>query len=241
MLDRPSHSALHGAGTLNARFAHRPAGDLVAMAAHMFAGRLAVLSSFGADSAALLHLVAEAAPHLPVLFLDTGKHFPETLTHRRALADRLGLNVVTVRPDAAAVSRTDPDGTLHASDPDACCGLRKVAPLESVLTGYDAWITGRRRHQTFARRAMPVFEADGPRTKVNPMARWSQEEVDAYLAEHDLPSHPLVADGFPSIGCAPCTKRPGEGADARDGRWQGLQKTECGIHFPSPGRLDTAA
>ncbi|XWN33308.1 MAG: phosphoadenylyl-sulfate reductase [Devosia sp.] len=241
MLDRPSHSALHGAGTLNARFAHRPAGELVAMAAQLFKGRIAVLSSFGADSAALLHMVADAAPHLPVLFLETGKHFAETLTHRRALADRLGLNVVDVRPDAATVTGADPDGTLHASNPDACCGLRKVAPLENVLQGYDAWITGRRRHQTFARHAMPVFEADGPRTKVNPMARWSQDEVDTYLFEHDLPSHPLVADGYPSIGCAPCTHRPADGTDARDGRWQGLQKTECGIHFPTQDRLDTAA
>lgn len=211
-----------------------PARELIATAARdLFPGRIALVSSFGADSVALLHLVASVAPDLPVLFLDTGKHFAETLAYRREIAARLGLtNVIDLVPSAEALAADDPDGTLHTRDADACCMMRKVRPLYAALEGYDAWFTGRRRDQTFARNAMGVFEADGRRTKINPLAGWSQEDVDLYIWRHELPRHPLVAEGFASIGCEPCTSRPVSGADARSGRWQGLSKTECGIHLP---------
>jgi len=148
------------------------------------------------------------------------------------LATRLGLtNVIDLYPEPIALAKRDPDGTLHARDPDACCEIRKVHPLARALKPYEAWITGRRRHQTFSRRALPVVEADGPHIKLNPIVTWSQEDVDNYIDERGLPRHPLVAQGYPSIGCEPCTNRPAAGEDARAGRWDGSGKTECGIHW----------
>lgn len=199
-----------------------------------FRGRIAVVSSFGTDSAALLALVAEIDPATPVLFLDTDKHFPETLAYRDALTRRLGLSDVRdIRPDTVDLANNDPDGELHRWIPDDCCAVRKVLPLARALAGFDAWATGRRRQQSRTRAALPFVEAADGRTKFNPLADWTAERVAAELAQRDLPPHPLAARGYVSVGCAPCTRpvRPGE--DPRAGRWPGFAKTECGIHRPA--------
>ena len=233
MLDVPGRTS-SAVGALDRIFGALPPEDLIGTVCRdLFPGRVALVSSFGADSVALLHMVSQAAPDTPVLFLETGKHFAETLAYRERIVARLGLtNVVDLKPSAAALAAEDPDGSLHASDPDACCAVRKVRPLYDALKGYDAWFTGRRRDQTFSRQGMAVFESDGPRTKINPLAGWSQEEIDLYIWRHELERHPLVDAGYASIGCEPCTSRPVAGGDARSGRWQGLSKTECGIHMP---------
>lgn len=201
-------------------------------------GRVALVSSFGAESAALLHLVAAIDRRTPVIFLETGMLFPETLAYQTRLAGDLGLeDMRVIRPDPAAILDRDGDGGLHRADPDACCALRKTAPLARALTGFDGWITGRKRHQGGARAALPVFETDeAGRLKLNPLANWSVEDVRAYMARHDLPAHPLVARGYPSIGCAPCTTPAAPGEDPRAGRWRGAAKTECGIHIVN-GRI----
>lgn len=199
-----------------------------------FAGRLAVVSSFGADSAMLLALVAEIDRAVPVLFLDTGMHFPETLAYRDELVARLGLtDVRSVTPDPAQVASRDARGDLHLFIPDDCCALRKVAPLERALAPFAAWATGRRRQQAATRAALPFTETVDGRQKFNPLADWSAERIAAELARRDLPRHPLLARGFPSIGCAPCTRAVRAGEDARAGRWDGHAKTECGIHRPA--------
>ena len=192
-----------------------------------------MVSSFGADSAMLLALVAETDPATPVLFLDTHKHFLETLAYRDTLARRLGLtDVRDIRPDPVELAQGDPDGELHRWIPDDCCALRKVAPLEKALVGFDAWVTGRRRGQALTREALPFIEIVDGRTKINPLADWSAARIVDELARRGLPRHALVARGYLSIGCAPCTRpvRPGE--DPRAGRWAGQGKLECGIHRP---------
>jgi len=196
------------------------------------AGPAALVSSFGAESAALLHLLSEIAPDAPVLLLDTEMLFPETLEYQRDLAALLGLTGVRrIRPARAAVAGADPAGDLHARAPAICCDLRKVQPLARALAGFGAMVSGRKRFQGGARARMPVFEADfDGRIRVNPLARWSAEDVSAHISAHHLPPHPLVAEGFPSIGCAPCTTRAAPGEDPRAGRWRGADKTECGIH-----------
>jgi len=199
----------------------------------LFPGRIALVSSFGAESAVLLHLLAKVDRRTPVIFLDTGKHFPETLAYRDRLVARFGLSDVrSVAPDGDELRRGDPDGTLNARDADACCTLRKVWPLDGALAGFAAWITGRKRFQGRTRAALPVFEEDDAgRIKVNPLARQSAAEIAASFARFGLPAHPLTALGYSSIGCLPCT-RPGlEGEDERSGRWAGSGKTECGIHL----------
>lgn len=200
-------------------------------------GRVAVVSSFGAESAVLLHLVAQVDRHVPVLLLETGKLFPETLAYAEALQALLGLTGVRrVRPDSAVLAARDANGLRWSYDPDGCCAIRKVAPLQAALAGFDLSVSGRKRHQSTTRAALPLFEADGPRLKLNPLAGWSRERLLAYMTAHALPPHPLVAQGYPSIGCRPCTSpvRPGE--DPRAGRWRGWEKTECGIH--RPGGMD---
>jgi len=212
-----------------------PMGILSA-AVDRFQGRIALVSSFGSQSAVLLHMIAQVRPDLPVLFLDTGQLFGQTLDYRRALAARLGLtDVRDLRPAFADLAVQDPAANLYASEPDACCAIRKVAPLERALAeGFDAWITGRKRFQTAARaRLAPVERDDRGRIKVNPLADWTQEDLDRYAEDHDLPAHPLTAYGYPSIGCWPCTAPVVEGADPRSGRWPGSTKTECGLHTPS--------
>jgi phosphoadenosine phosphosulfate reductase len=197
-----------------------------------FDGRIALVSSFGADSVVLLHLAASVDPSVPVIFIDSGKMFGSTLRYRDELVDRLGLTDVRVaRPDPAVLLTQDTDAGLWMREPDKCCAIRKVAPLARALSEFDAWISGRKRYQGGARAALPLVEADGERIKVNPLASWSKEDLARYRQIHDLPEHPLVADGFRSIGCMPCTTRVGEGEGERDGRWRGRGKTECGIHL----------
>ncbi len=196
-----------------------------------FPGKIALVSSFGAESVALLDLVAEVAPDIPVIFLDTQKLFGETLAYRDLLADRLKLtNILTIEPDPEEVAAQDKNGLLWSRDPDACCGLRKVEPLARAMQGFDAWITGRKRFQSSTRADIPRIEKSGGKFKINPLATWSPEEIEARIRERGLPPHPLVADGFPSIGCMPCTRRVAPGESARAGRWAGMDKTECGIH-----------
>lgn len=199
-------------------------------------GRTAVVSSFGADSAVLLHMVARIAPATPVIFLDTGKHFPETLAFRDRLTESLGLtDVRSVAPDPRRLRALDSRGDLHAKAADLCCALRKEEPLARALEGFDVWLSGRRRHQTASRQAMAVVERDGRRLKVNPLAEWDAGDVSAYRTIHELPLHSLVARGYPSIGCAPCTSPVAADEDVRAGRWRGSDKIECGIHFSRNG------
>ncbi|WP_324742020.1 phosphoadenylyl-sulfate reductase [Tsuneonella sp. CC-YZS046] len=202
------------------------------------AGDLAVVSSFGAESAVLLHLVAQVDPSVPVLFLDTGKHFPETLAYRDELVERIGLKDLRIlTPDAAVLAAKDDNGLRWSWDPDGCCEIRKVIPLANALAGFDASITGRKSFQSATRAGLPRFEIDTSdaqgRLKVNPLIDWSAEDLAAYFVEHDLPPHPLVAQGYPSIGCSPCTSKVEPGEDPRSGRWKGWNKTECGIHSPN--------
>lgn len=199
-----------------------------------FAGRVALVSSFGTESAILLHMVAQIDPALPVIFLDTGKLFPETLAYRDELVARLGLtDVRSIRPSGAQLAAYDPDGRLWQKDTDLCCAIRKTNPLDDALTGFTAWITGRKRSQSGTRASLTAVET-GPdgRITVNPLAYWSDEQLDAYFETHDLPRHPLQEQGYTSIGCAVCTAKPLPGQDKRSGRWAGQDKTECGIHMP---------
>jgi len=197
-----------------------------------FRVRIALVSSFGTESAVLLHMVASIDPAVPVLFIDTGKLFDATLRYRDALTARLGLrDVRTIGPAPAAVVAADHDGTLWARDPDACCDLRKVVPLAAALSGFDAWISGRKRYQGGARAALPTIDIAEGKVKINPLAGWSRAEIDDAFARLDLPRHPLEAEGFLSVGCTTCTARVAPGADPRSGRWAGTAKTECGIHL----------
>ncbi len=195
-------------------------------------GDTAIVSSFGAESAVLLHLVSRAAPDMPVLFLDTGKHFPETLAYRDTLTARLGLKIVNLTPDADDLAAKDATELRWSYDPDGCCEIRKVKPLEKAMAGFDASITGRKGFQSSTRQGLPRFELDGStgRLKFNPLANWTRADLDAYFAAHDLPRHPLESQGYPSIGCSPCTSKVQAGEDPRSGRWRGWDKTECGIH-----------
>jgi phosphoadenosine phosphosulfate reductase len=220
------------ASRLETRFARVPALSLLRLAIKdLYPGRIALVSSFGADSVVLLHMISQIDKATPIVFVDTGQHFPETLAYRDSLVERLGLtNIVNTAPDEAILAHEDPEKFLFASDPDRCCDIRKVAPLAQALEGYDAWITGRKGFQTADRARLPLFEAEGERVKVNPLVGWSAGDLLAYIKEHDLPPHPLVAKGFPSIGCLPCTSRVLPGEDPRAGRWRDKAKQECGIH-----------
>ncbi|WP_040508746.1 phosphoadenylyl-sulfate reductase [Gluconobacter morbifer] len=198
-------------------------------------GRVAVISSFGAESAVLLDLVAQISPSVPVFFLDTKRHFPETLAYRDELVRFLGLtDARTLAPSPKELTERDPQDQLAAFDPDACCALRKVEPLDLVLPEFDVWITGRKRSQASTRAALPVVDPQPDGTvKLNPLAGWGPEKVEAAMRKRALPRHPLVAKGYISIGCAPCTRVVKDGEDGRAGRWAGLSKTECGIHRPA--------
>jgi phosphoadenosine phosphosulfate reductase len=232
-VDAPLDRDLAGeARALNARFAGSDASAVIAAAAaEIFADRIALVSSFGAESVVLLHLVAEVDRSVPVIFLDTGKLFPETLQYRDRLIDRLGLtDVRVVHPDPARLAAKDRFGALWMTNADLCCHIRKTEPLQRALSGMDAWFTGRKRFQSDVRSRLTLFEADGARIKVNPLANWAAADLKAYALKHDLPEHPLVARGFPSIGCVPCTTKVAAGEDARAGRWRGTDKAECGIH-----------
>ncbi|MGY4574007.1 phosphoadenylyl-sulfate reductase [Bradyrhizobium pachyrhizi] len=193
--------------------------------------KVALVSSFGTESAALLKVMADVDPAIPVVFLDTGWLFEETLAYRDTLIAALGLtDVRSIKPDEEALSRQDPDRELWFSDPDACCRIRKVEPLARALKPFAGWINGRKRFQGGARADIPVVEDDGVRLKFNPFANVSREEIEAIYTLGKLPPHPLVASGYQSVGCMPCSSRSAAGEDARDGRWRGRAKTECGIH-----------
>jgi phosphoadenosine phosphosulfate reductase len=193
--------------------------------------QLALVSSFGTESAALLKVMADVDPEIPVVFLDTGWLFEETLAYRDTLVSTLGLrDVRSIRPLEETLARQDPDRELWFSDPDACCRIRKVEPLARALAPFAGWINGRKRFQGGARAEIPVVEADGIRLKFNPFANVSREEIAAIYTNANLPPHPLVAAGYLSVGCMPCSSRTSPDEDTRAGRWRGRAKTECGIH-----------
>lgn len=227
-------------GALNARYEGAPAEDVLHAALRLYAGRIAVVSSFGAESAVLLHMAGTINPHVPVLLIDTGMLFPQTLAYCEALSARLGLtDLRRIGHDRETLKRRDPHGALHLADPDACCRIRKVEPLRRALAPFEAQISGRKRFQSGTRAEMPIFEADAAgRIRVNPLAAWSAAMLGAYMDRHDLPRHPLVETGYPSIGCIPCTSRVAADEDPRAGRWRGIAKTECGIHTGPDGRME---
>lgn len=220
---------------LNNQFREKSAIDVLKYAVESpLIGRVALVSSFGAESVVLLHMLAQIDKGTPVLFLDTEMLFYETLQYQADLTEELGLwNVRIIRPDEHEVAARDPLGILHKTDTEACCALRKARPLHTALESFDSWISGRKRFQSGTRAALEYFEAETGtgRIKVNPLAHWSRDDIRDYMETHNLPKHPLVAQGYPSIGCAPCTNRVADGDDPRSGRWQGQEKTECGIHF----------
>ncbi len=227
----PAHGA-DEAASLNARYGGLDAHALIDVATHeLFPGHIALVSSFGAESIVLLHLAAEVDRDVPVVFLDTGKLFPETIAYREQVTEQLGLtNVRVIHPDPARLAAQDPHKGLWMTNPDLCCQIRKTEPLARALTGFEAWFTGRKRFQSAGRALLSAFEADGGRIKVNPLVGWSADALKAYAVRHALPDHPLVAKGYPSIGCVPCTSKVAAGEDPRSGRWRGMDKTECGIH-----------
>ena len=197
-------------------------------------GRIAAVSSFGAESAVLLHMVAQVDVDVPVVFTNTQKMFGETLAYRDELAEKLGFTDLRVfRPDPRLLAIKDKTGLRWSYDPDGCCDLRKVEPLRRALAPFDSWISGRKGFQSGTRTALPRFEEDEGRLKINPLADWDKAKLDAYFAEHDLPRHPLEAQGYLSIGCAPCTTKVAPGEDPRAGRWRSFDKVECGIHAPT--------
>lgn len=222
------------ASRLNDRYKHHAAIEVLGRALNdPDLGKVALVSSFGSESVVLLHMVSIAAPGTPVLFIDTQMLFPETLDYQAEVAKKLHLtDVRIIRASEREVALNDPDGTLYQFNPDACCDFRKTIPLENALSEFDGWITGRKRFQGGQRTELEFFEAEPPsRLRVNPLAHWRSEDVREYMAENKLPRHPLVAQGYASIGCAPCTSPVKPGEDPRAGRWRGSQKTECGIHF----------
>jgi phosphoadenosine phosphosulfate reductase len=228
------------AARLDAELRHAHPRTVLQAAVETFGDKLALVSSFGSESAVLLHLASTVKPDIPVLFLDTGMLFGQTLDYRKSLAASLGLtDVRDLRPHYTDLMTEDPQSKLWQTDTDACCNLRKVVPLDQALEDFDAWITGRKRFHGGSRLSLPVVEQTERHVKFNPLANWSKAELDAYAAEHDLPAHSLVAQGFPSIGCWPCTKPvEDDSQDVRAGRWAGSQKTECGIHTArAPGAV----
>ncbi|WP_099826371.1 phosphoadenylyl-sulfate reductase [Oceaniglobus indicus] len=239
-LEAPLAPVAERVADLNRRYAHHSASAVLEHAlSDPQVGSIAMVSSFGAESVALLHMVAVIDRSVPVLFLDTEMLFHETLAYQRDVAERLRLgDVRVITPDRDALFLNDPDAILHRSDPDACCALRKTRPLLTALAPFDGWITGRKRYQGATRAALDFFEVEPgtERIKVNPLAHWHRDDVQEYMINNRLPRHPLVAQGFRSIGCAPCTAPVAQGEDDRAGRWRGRAKDECGIHFVE-GRL----
>ena len=229
------------ADALNARFAGIDVGPMLRqLFAEGMLGRVAVVSSFGTESAVLLHLVAQADPATPVIFVDTLKMFQETLDYREALTQRLGLvNSSVVQPDQAVLAAKDENGLRWSWDPDGCCEIRKVEPLRRAKQGLDAWISGRKAFQSVTRQNLPRFEIEDGRLKVNPLGDWTKDDLDAYFAQAGLPRHPLEAKGYLSVGCEPCTSTVKPGEDPRAGRWRGWDKVECGIHSPNNPAANT--
>lgn len=230
---------------LNARFEGVGTGAMLReLLTGELQGRVALVSSFGVESAVLLHLVSEIDRDIPLIFTNTQKMFGETLAYRDELAERLGFTDLRVyRPDPRLLAAKDATGLRWSYDPDGCCEIRKVEPLKRALAGFDSWISGRKGFQAGTRTALPLFELDeadaaatGPKLKLNPLAGWSKDALNAYFDDHKLPRHPLEAQGYLSIGCSPCTSKVMPGEDPRSGRWRGWDKVECGIHQPiAPG------
>jgi phosphoadenosine phosphosulfate reductase len=223
------------ADALNARF---DGVDTASMLRTLFAektlGNVAVVSSFGTESAVLLHLVATADPAVPVIFVDTLKMFPETLDYRETLINSFGItDSRVVEPLADVLAQQDANGLRWSYDPDGCCEIRKVEPLARAKDGLDTWISGRKAFQSVTRQNLPRFEVEDGRLKLNPLGDWTKSDLETYFTEHDLPRHPLEAQGYLSIGCEPCTSKVLPGEDPRAGRWRGWDKVECGIHTPS--------
>ena len=242
--DVPTGSVAARVQALNARYRHHGATAVLEHALKdADLGQVALVSSFGAESVVLLHLVSVIAPETPVLFIDTRMLFPETLEYQRQVAESLHLcDLRTIRAAQPRVAFEDPDNTLHQFNTDACCNVRKVEPLERALSGFDGWITGRKRYQGAGREAVEFFEAEGDlRIKVNPLAHWGRDDIEDYMVNNRLPRHPLVAQGYPSIGCWPCTSKVAAGEDPRAGRWRGTKKVECGIHFINGKMVRTPA
>jgi phosphoadenosine phosphosulfate reductase len=225
-------SALPSAQELDRALANASPAEVIAAALRAVGReRLVVVSSFGTESAALLKVMSDVDPAIPVVFLDTGWLFGETLAYRDTLIATLGLrDVRSIKPLEETLSREDPERELWFSNPDACCRIRKVEPLARALAPFSAWINGRKRFQGGVRAAIQVVEADGSRLKFNPFANVSREEIAAIYADSKLPPHPLAASGFRSVGCMPCTSRTSPDEDTRAGRWRGRPKMECGIH-----------
>jgi phosphoadenosine phosphosulfate reductase len=212
--------------------------DLIKSVLRNHVGKTALVSSFGAESAVLLHMVSEIDPHLPVIFLDTEKLFPETFDYRDKLIVELGLtNVRSIQPAREDLEAFDSDGYLHLFDTDACCNIRKAIPLEKALIGFDVVISGRKRFHGANRANLDFISIAVGRLKVEPLAGFTALDIHAYMVSHHLPSHPLKLEGYRSIGCEPCTKRGGTDEDPRSGRWSGTDKTECGIHFTANGQI----
>jgi len=222
---------------LDAELRHAHPRTILEAALAEFGDKLALVSSFGAESAVLLHLASKVDPAIPVLFLDTGMLFGQTLDYRRSLTAKLGLSDVRdLRPAYNDLATADPEAKLWQSNTDACCEIRKVIPLNKALVAFDAWITGRKRFHGGARLSLPVVEQVDHQIKFNPLANWTKADLEAYAAEYDLPVHPLAPQGFASVGCWPCTQPVEDGQDVRAGRWAGSDKTECGIHVArAPG------
>ena len=233
-LDAPIGSLATWVEGLNTRYRHHSATAVMERALKdPDLGRIALVSSFGAESVVLLHMVSVIDPGTPVLFIDTQMLFDETLRYQQDVAAHLGLqDVRTIHASKIALLAGDADGSLHRHNTDACCDLRKVQPMEHALAPFDSWITGRKRFQSGTRAALEFFETEGDiRIKINPLAHWAPQDVQDYMINNRLPRHPLVAKGYPSIGCAPCTSKVKPGEDPRAGRWRNADKEECGIHF----------
>jgi len=214
--------------------------DLIRAFARDFRGRIALLSSFGAESSVLLHMMSEVDREIPVIFLDTLKLFPETIAYRDRLVRELGLRDVRVfQPNVADLENDDPAGTLHLANPDKCCNIRKTLPMEKAFRGFDVMISGRKRFHGAARSDLKPISFDEDRIKVEPLAAFTAFDLQNYMVRHTLPSHPLKLEGYHSIGCAPltCTSKGGSADNPRAGRWMGKEKTECGIHFTANGKI----
>ena len=229
--DLPAAERDSALAAISATLERRPAEDIAAWAASAFGTNVIVAASM--QDLILPHLFAQVIPGVEVLFLETGYHFPETLRTRDLAARALPIRVVEARPAQSVAQQDGQYGErLHDRDPNLCCFLRKVEPLARSLDGRAAWVTGVRRTEGPTRAGTPILSWDGKHdlVKINPLVAWSDQDVEAYQVEHDLPRNPLVAQGYPSIGCAPCTRKVAPGEDPRAGRWSGNDKTECGIH-----------
>ena len=234
----PHKSIAAEVAALNKKYRHHSATEVLQLALKELAPRkIAMVSSFGAESVALLHLLAISDNTVPVLFIDTRLLFAETLVYQADVSEKLGPKDIRIlQPSRQSIRREDPYGALRFTNPDRCCDLRKTQVLQEALDGFSAWITGRKRFQGGPRKTLDFFEydADENKIKINPLAHWSAEDITTYMEENRLPRHPLIDQGYPSIGCAPCTSKVEQGEDQRAGRWRNHPKTECGLHIENP-------